>query len=114
MPFLGTITMEYCDTATEDVSLDQVLEAARKPITGEDWFITLTRANDDFVDATVHEDGRLHLVCDSDNERLVCESADPAVLEGVLRSFYDHDKAWKGLCEWRPPKKKGLLERLFP
>ena len=113
MPFIGTITMEYCDTATEDVSLERVLEAARAGRLEGDWFLTLTRANEDFMDVTVNEDKSLHLVCGEDDERLVCESADPAILERLLTSFYDHDKSWKALCAWHPPKKKGLLDRLL-
>ena len=30
MPFLGTITLEFCDTATDDASKDAVMEAARR------------------------------------------------------------------------------------
>ena len=47
MPFPGTVTMEYCDTATDDVGKDAVMEAARRtPRDVDDWFLTLTRANE--------------------------------------------------------------------
>ena len=113
MPFIGVFTLEFCDTATEDVSLEQVLQAARTGPMEGDWFLTLTKANEDFIDFTVNEDKTLHVVCDEDNERLICESVDPALIEDMLTSFYDHTKGWKRMCAWHPPRKKGLLERLF-
>jgi hypothetical protein len=113
MQFLGTVRMESCDTTTEDASLEQVLEAAGTGPLDEDWFLTLTRANEDFLDISVNDDGSLHVVCDSDDDRLICEAADPGLVKELARSFYAHDNAWKQLCEWQPPKKKGLLGRLL-
>jgi len=119
MPFLGTVTMEYCDTTTNDVARDAVLEAARRtPRDVDDWFLTLTRANEDYMDATMNADGTFRVQFSEGlgkAERvLIADSpVDEALLVKLLESYYENDGAWKTLCAWKAPAKKSLFQKIF-
>ncbi|HEX4782617.1 MAG TPA: hypothetical protein VH301_17805 [Usitatibacter sp.] len=119
MPFLGTITLEFCDTATQDAGKDAVLEAARrKPRDLDDWFLTLTRSNEDYMDATMNADGSFRVQCSDGlgkaEKVLVADSpVDEELLLKLLDSYYENDGAWKALCAWKAPAKKSLFQKIF-
>ena len=118
MPFLGTITLEYCDTATDDASKEAVMEAARRtPRDVDDWFLTLTRANEDYMDSTMNADGTFRVQFSEgqgkDEKVLIADSVDEELLVKLLDSYYENDRAWKTMCEWKERKKKSLFQKIF-
>ena len=119
MPFLGTVTMEYCDTATNDVGKDAVMEAARRtPRDLDDWFLTLTRPNDDYLDATMNGDGSFRVQYSEGQgaaeKTLIADApVDEVLLGRLLDSYYENDGGWKTMCAWKEPRKKSFLEKIF-
>ena len=112
MPFIGEITLEFCDVATQGASMEDVVRAARAtPRNAELWFLTLTRPNEDFMDVTLNADGTFHVQCgEGESRRLNDSPVDEALMESLLVSFYEHDNLWKQRCAWKEPKKRGLLD----
>jgi hypothetical protein len=118
MPFLGTITLEYCDTATDDASKDAVLEAARRtPRDVDDWFLTLTRANEDYLDSTMNADASFRVQYSEGRgaaeKVMICDSVDEETLVRLLDSYYENDGGWKTMCAWHERKKKSLFQKIF-
>ena len=118
MPFLGTVTMEYCDTATDDVGKEAVMEAARRtPRDLDDWFLTLTRPNDDYMDATMNADGTFRVQYSEGQgpaeKVMIASPVDEELLVKLLESYYENDGAWKTMCAWKERKKKSLFEKIF-
>ena len=119
MPFLGTITLEFCDTATNDVSKDAVMEAARRtPRDVDDWFLTLTRANEDYMDSTMNADGTFRVQFsegqgNAEKTLIAAAPVDEELLVRLLDSYYENDGAWKTMCEWTERKKKSFLQKIF-
>jgi hypothetical protein len=116
MPFLGTIALEFDDVVTDDVSREAVLAAARRvPRDTDDWSLTLTRPNEDFMDATMNNDASFHVHWTEDAKGFFCDAVDEELLARLLDSFYENDKAWKRMCEWQERKKafslRGLLRK---
>ena len=111
MPFIGTLTLEFCDVDTEDASLDDVLAAARvTPRDVRDWFLTLSRPNEDYMDVTLNEDGTFHVQYGEGGKHWIADSpVGQELLESLLASFYEHDNQWKQRCNWKEPKKGGIL-----
>lgn len=119
MPFLGTITLEFCDTATGDVGKDAVMEAARRtPRDLDNWFLTLTRANDDYMDATMNGDGSFRVQFSegqgkAEKTLIAASPVDEELLARLLDSYYENDGGWKTMCEWKERKKKSFLQKIF-
>ena len=118
MPFLGTITLEYCDTATEDASKEAVMEAARRtPRDVDDWFLTLTRSNEDYLDSTMNADGTFRVQFSEGlgpaEKVMICDAVDEEVLVRLVESYYENDGGWKTMCAWKQYKKKSFLQKLF-
>jgi hypothetical protein len=111
MPFIGELTMEFCDQATEGVSLEDLVAAARLTPRGPDWFLTLSRPGEDFMDAVLDENGAVTIQCSEAGTRWLSDGPiDEALLESLFVSFYEHDNLWKQRCAWKEPKKRGLLD----
>jgi len=119
MPFLGTLTLEYCDTTTGDVGKDAVLEAARRtPRDVDDWFLTLTRANEDYMDSTMNADGTFRVqysegLGKAEKVLIAASPVDEELLVKLLASYYENDGGWKTMCEWKAPGKKSLFQKIF-
>ena len=118
MPFLGTITLEYCDTTTGDASKDAVLEAARRtPRDLDDWFLTLTRPNEDYMDSTMNADGTFRVQYSEGQgaaeKAMIAEAVDEETLLRLLDSYYENDAGWKTMCEWKERRKKTLFQKIF-
>src|SRR6185312_636421 len=119
MHFLGTVTMEYCDTATDDVGKDAVLEAARRtPRDLDNWFLTLTRPNEDYMDATMNAGGTFRVQFSEGRDKaekvLIAEPrVDEELLVRLLDSDYENDGGWKTMCAWQERKKKSLFQKIF-
>ena len=119
MPFLGTLTMEYCDTATDDVGKDAVMDAARRtPRDLDDWFLTLTRANEDYMDSTMNADGTFRVQYSegrgpAEKVMIADSPVDEALLVRLLDSYYENDGGWKTMCAWKERRKKSLFQKIF-
>ena len=114
MPFLGTITLEFCDPAREDASKEAVLEAAgRTPRDVDDWFLTLTRPNEDFLDCTMNDEATFHVHWCEGEKRFFSDAVDEALLVRLVDSYFENDGAWKTMCGWKERKKKTFLQKLF-
>jgi hypothetical protein len=114
MPFLGTIALEFDDVVNEDVAKEAVLAAARRvPRDTDAWSLTLTRTNEDFMDATLNDEASFHVHWREGEKGFFSDAIDEALLVRLLESFYENDKAWKQMCEWKERKKAFSLRGLF-
>jgi hypothetical protein len=117
MRFAGELTLDFCEVETLEASREDVERAARTAPRDEDtWYMTLTRSDDEWMDATMHGDGIFGVRCGEAGGGVVeCTGIDAQKLEAVFVSFYEGDPAWKSLCEWKPrrPEKGFSLSKLF-
>jgi len=116
MRFAGELTLDFCEIETRAVSREEVERAARTtPRDGDDWYMTLTRSDDEWMDATMDDEARFGVRCGEAGNVVECSGIDAQKLEAVFVSFYEGDPAWKTMCEWKPkPKEKGFsLKKLF-
>ena len=116
MRFAGELTLDFCEIETTAVSREGVESAARTtPRDGDDWYMTLTRSDDEWMDATMDDEARFGVRCGEAGNVVECSGIDAQKLEAVFVSFYEGDHAWKAMCEWKPkPKEKGFsLKKLF-
>ena len=94
--------LEFCDEAISSGATREDLKAVlgRKPRT-EDWFLTLTRSNDDFMDATLGDEGTFAVQCRENGKAYRATSVvDEALLESLLVSFLERDDSWSRQCKW--------------
>ncbi len=117
MPFLAEITLDCCDVETQGASREEVVGAARrKPRDARDWYLTLTRGEEEFMDATMEDDSTFGVRCLEDGKKYQTATAiGEELLEPLLLSFYEHDRTWRALCAWEemPDKRKLGLKGLF-
>jgi len=117
MPFIGEIELEFCDVETKAATRDDVIQAVHtQPRDVRDWFLTLRRPDENYMDATM-EDEKTFSVRYSDHGQTYASAGaiDEVLLESLLLSFYDNDRAWKTLCAWNEivKKKPFSLKNLF-
>ena len=95
-------TLEYCDEVVSEAAtredIERVLE--RRPRPPDDWYLTLTRPNDDYMDVSVKEDGTFEIQCDAKRLQRSASVIDEALLNSVLVSFLDGDDSWTRQCKW--------------
>ena len=116
MRFAGELTLDFCEVETRAVSREEVESAARTaPRDVDDWYMTLTRSDDEWMDATMDDEASFGVRCAEAGEVVECSGIDAAKLEAVFVSFYEGDHGWKAMCEWkRKPQGKGFsLKKLF-
>ena len=120
MPFLAEVTLEYGDVETQGVTREEIIRAAAdKPRDTRDWYLTLRRGddeNEEYMDATMEDDSTFSLRVREDGKRFQTGAAiREELLEPLFLSFYEHDRAWKTLCNWEeiPEKRKFSLKGLF-
>jgi len=114
MPFVGELEMEFCDQVTSSVTKEDIVRAVHEqPRDARDWFLTLTRPNEDYMDATMSEDGTgFELRCGENGKTVSSASpVDEALLEALMLSFFEHDNLWRGQCKWvEQAPKRGILD----
>ena len=112
MPFIGELELEFCDETTPSVTKEDLVRAVhRTPRDVRDWFLTLSRANEDYMDATMADDGIHFEVRCGENGKTVASASpiDEALLESLVLSFFEHDNLWREQCTWvEKPVKKGF------
>ena len=114
MPFVGELTLDFCEVETKAATRENVERAARAtPRDTNDWYMTLTRDDDHWMDATMDDDTHFGLRCEEAGKIVECFGIDAAKLEAVFVSFYEGGGAWRTMCEWKEKKKEGFLRKLF-
>jgi hypothetical protein len=111
MPFIGELTLEFCDRETVGPSREELVQALRAtPRSAHDWYLTLTRTNGEYIDVLVTEDASFEIQCLEDGKKMLSTaSVDEAMLEALVLAFFDHDRNWKGATAWRElPSRRGL------
>jgi Protein of unknown function (DUF3592) len=79
---------------------------ARQP-RADDWYLSLSRPNDDYMDVYL-EDGTLQVQCEESGRTLNSASAvDEAILKSLLLSFLARDDSWSTQCKWEMPPHAG-------
>src|SRR5262249_4856894 len=78
--------------------LERVL--ARQP-RDDDWFVTVTRPNDDCIDATILDGGGYCVAVEENGRSHSTKNAiDDATLKALFLSFLAGDDSWSRLCQW--------------
>lgn len=114
MRFAGELTLDFCETETKDASRDDVEHAARTtPRDANEWYMTLTRSDDEWMDATMDGESSFGVRCGEAGSVVECSGIDAEKLEAVFVSFYEGDHSWKTMCDWKPKKGKGFLGKLL-
>jgi hypothetical protein len=105
-------TLEYCDELVSEAAtkedIAQVL--ARTPRPPDDWYVTLTHPNGDYMDVSVKEDGTFQVQCDATRLQRSASVIDEALLNSLLASFLEDGDSWTRECKWvdlPPPKPAG-------
>jgi hypothetical protein len=114
MAFIGELELEFCDETTPSCTKDDLVRAVhRQPRDARDWYLTVRRSNEDYIDATIAEDGGGFEIRCRENGKTLASSGpvDEALLESLLVSFFEHDNLWREQCTWtEPPAKRGLMD----
>jgi hypothetical protein len=118
MPFIGELELEFCDETTPSVTREDLVRAVhRQPRDVRDWYLTLRRGKDDYMDATMADDGvHFELRCAEKGKTLASSGAiDEALLETLFVSFFEHDNLWRQQCAWAelPAKRRFGIGHLF-
>lgn len=96
------LTLELCDEVVSTAATeDDIARALERQPRDEDWFLTLTRENEDFMDVTVGEDGSLQVQCSEGGQLHEAASVvDDSKLKELLLSFLRADGAWRNQATW--------------
>ena len=99
------LTLEVCDeVASEAATEEDIARALDKQPRDEDWFLTLTRPNGEFMDVTLGAGGQPEVQVEEGGDLLqTASSVDEAMLRQLLLSFLHGDNAWRDLCVWIEP-----------
>jgi hypothetical protein len=114
MPFIGELTLDFCDRSTPSATRADVEAALAEAPRKADWYLTLTRANEEFIDVVLEEDGTyfVHWLENGKEMRAAGPVLEERVAEMAL-AFYEHLPGWQAGLEWEEVrKKKGLLDFL--
>jgi uncharacterized protein DUF3592 len=96
--------LEYCDEEITAATQEDLARALARQPRGEDWYLALTRANDDCMDATLNDDGTFQVGCEENGKIYESSSVvDEPLLAALLTSFLARDDSWTRLCKWEQP-----------
>src|SRR5258706_5382484 len=94
-------TLEICDDVVESPTADDIERALQRQPRDDDWAMTLTRANDDYMDAYALDGGAVQVVCADGGRRLKTASVvDDATLKSLYLSYLAGDDSWSRQCTW--------------
>jgi len=112
--FAGELSLEFCDVETTAVSRDEIVKAARTtPRDPHDWFMTLRRDDDHWMDATMDDDTPFGIRYGEGGKTYEVSGLDAEKVEAAFVSFYENDGAWRTLCAWKEKPKQGFVKKLF-
>jgi hypothetical protein len=98
------LTLEVCDeVASEAATEEDIARALGKQPRDADWYVTLTRANGEFMDVTMGAGGPEVQVEEGGDLLQTASSVDEAMLRELLLSFLRGDGVWRDLCIWIEP-----------
>ena len=104
----GSAILELCDeTLPTPTGAEDIARAVDAKPHGEDWYLTLTLANEDFMDVSLDAaDKPFHVSCWVGDARLEATSTvDAALLKELLASFLAGDERWRDMAKWATPPK---------
>jgi len=94
--------LETGETKNEAPTPEDVARALEGP-RDDDWFVTLTRDNEDSMDAMI-DSGDLWIECSTDDEFVQAIShIDEAAAKAIFQSFYEGGDGWRDLALWKEP-----------
>ena len=97
-------TLEICDDVVSSPTADDIERALQRQPRDDDWAMTLSRPNDDYMDAYVLADGSFQVECDANDRNLRSASVvDEATLKSLFLSFLAGDDFWSRQCNWVTP-----------
>ncbi len=104
-------TLEICDDVVESPTTADIESALQRQPRDDDWAMTLTRANDDYMDAYALDGGVVKVVCAEGGRMLRTASVvDDATLKSLFLSFLAGDDSWSRQCQWATPPAKSSTE----
>src|ERR1700693_5085390 len=109
--------LEVCDEILPSATKEDLERAFERHPRNEDWSASVTRPNDDYMDAYVLEDGTLQVECEENGRTYVSASVvDEAILKSLLLSFLAPDDSWLRQCKWevQSPAKPSLIPEALP
>jgi hypothetical protein len=96
-------TLEIGDDVVSSPTADDIERALQRP-RDDEWYLCLTRPNDDSMDVFILADGSFQVECDANDQDLRAASAiDEALLKSLLLSFLAGDDSWSRQCQWVTP-----------
>ncbi len=97
-------TLEIGDEVVDAPTAEDIDRGLQRQPRDDDWAMTLTRANDDYMDACVLAGGAFQVVCAEGGRTLRSASAvDDATLKSLFLSFLAGDDSWSRQCTWVVP-----------
>ena len=97
--------LETGGTRNEAPTPEDVARALEGP-RDDDWFVTLTRDNEDYMDAMIDQ-GDLWIESTTDDEFVQAIShVDEAAAKALFQSFYEGGDGWRDLALWKEPAGK--------
>ena len=105
-------TLEICDDVVESATGDDIERALQRQPRDDDWAMTLTRENDDYMDAYVLDGGSFQVQCSEGGRRLKSASVvDEAILKSLFLSFLAGDDSWSRQCQWATPPAPSAIDK---
>jgi len=114
MAFVGELTLDFCDRSMPSATRADVEAALAESPRQKDWFLTLERANEEFIDVVLEEDGTyfVHWLENGKEMRSARPVPEGRIADMVL-AFYEHLPGWQDGLDWEEARKKrGLLDFL--
>ena len=113
MPFIGELTLDFCDRSIASATRADVEAALAETPRNADWYLTLTRANEDFLDIVLEEDGSYFVHWLEDGKEMKADAVPQERIADMALAFFEHLPGWQSGIEWQEAKRKrGLLDFL--
>jgi hypothetical protein len=105
-------TLEICDDFVESPTADDIERALQRQPRDDDWAMTLSRENDDYMDAYVLDAGSFQVLCSEGGRKLKSASGvDEAALKSLFLSFLAGDDSWSRQCQWVTPPAPSAIDK---
>jgi hypothetical protein len=113
VPFIGELILDFCDRSTPSAMRADVEAALAETPRNTDWYLTLTRANEEFLDVVLEEDGTYFVHWLENDKEMNATAVPPERIADMVLAFYEHLPGWQSGIEWQDAKRKrGLLDFL--
>jgi hypothetical protein len=111
MPFIGELTLDFCDRSTSGATRADVEAALAQTPRQRDWFLTLTRSNEEFIDVVLEDDATYFVHWQENGKEMSSASPVPEDrIAAMVLAFYEHMPGWQSGLDWQEVgHKRGLL-----